>query len=320
MTDLKSIDFHLLACFDHLIDQGSVTQAAARMGLSQPAMSNALARLRELFNDQLLVRTSRGMVPTPRALELHRLVRDTLQAFADQMSEGHAFDPATSEARFRIAITDYTSSLLVPDLLPLIRREAPGIELSFATPDQSRAREWLEHGEMDLTIGYFVDLSDGLRAVELVSDDVCCLVARDHPTIQGAIDLAQYVAASHIRRGHVAANQFTLEATVDRALEQLGLRRRVALRTQSAFGMAQAVAFSDLVGTIGRSGADAYRKMLGVQVLPLPFDAGPAIVSMVWHERTHRHPAARWLRDAVRRCGAWEKDNAHARAAYASAR
>jgi DNA-binding transcriptional LysR family regulator len=310
MIDLKSVDLHLLACFDALMAEGSVTHAAVRMNLSQPAMSNALARLRDIFRDQLLVRTARGMVPTPRAIELHVLVRRTLQAFTNLMSDGSDFDALASTSRITVAVSDYTSALLVPHLLPLMRREAPGMEMTLVAPDQSRVREGLESGEVDLMIGYFVDLSEGLRAVELYQDAFACIVAADHPVICGSLDLAGYGAAAHARRGTATTNPFTLEVMVDRALEEQGLRRRVALRTQTAFGLAQAVACSDLVGSMAITGARHYANIFSIQVFDLPFPVATPTISMVWHERTHRQAAARWFREAVRRCGAWEARSA----------
>jgi len=304
--DLKSVDLHLLACFDALMAEGSVTHAAVRMNLSQPAMSNALARLRDIFRDPLLVRTARGMVATPRAIELHVLVRNTLQAFASLMSDGDDFDASASAARITVAVSDYTSSLLVPHLLPLLRREAPGIEVTFIAPDQSRVREGLESGDFDLMIGYFVGLSEGLRAVELSRDSFACIVAADHPVIRDSLDLEGYVAAAHVRRGTATTNPFTLETMVDRALEERGVRRRIALRTPTAFGLAQAVACSDLVGSLAKTGARQYAKTFGIRVLDLPFEIGTPTVTMVWNERTHLQPAMRWFREAVRRCGAWE--------------
>jgi len=306
MMDLKSVDLHLLACFDALMAEGSVTHAAVRMNLSQPAMSNALARLRDLFRDPLLVRTARGMVATPRAIELHVLVRNTLQAFASLMSDGDDFDASASAARITVAVSDYTSSLFVPHLLPLLRREAPGIEVTFIAPDQSRVREGLESGDFDLMIGYFVDLSEGLRAVELYKDSFACIVAADHPVIRDSLDLAGYVAAAHVRRGTATTNPFTLEMMVDRALEERGVRRRIVLRTPTAFGLAQAVACSDLVGSLARTGARQYARTFGIRVLDLPFETTTPTIAMVWHERTHRQAAVRWFREAVRRCGAWE--------------
>lgn len=306
--DLRSVDLHLLACFDALMAEGSVTHAAVRMNLSQPAMSNALARLRDIFHDQLLVRTARGMVPTPRAIELHVLVRGTLQAFTGLMSEGSEFDAFASTSRITVAVSDYTSSLLVPHLLPLLRKEAPGMEITLVAHDQSRVREGLENGEVDLMLGYFVDLPEGLRAVELYRDGFACIVAADHPAARGSMDLATYGAAAHARRGTPTTNPFTLEVMVDRALEEQGLRRRVALRTQTAFGLAQAVACSDLVGSMAITGARHYAKIFDLQVFALPFPIVTPTISMVWHERTHRQASMRWFREAVRRCGAW---NAH---------
>ena len=305
MQDLKGIDLHLLACLDALVSEGSVTRAAERMQLSQPAMSQTLNRLRDLFRDPLLVRTGRGMVATPRALELRGVVRDTLRAFTQALSDGSEFDAGTTQARLTLAVTDYTVSILMPHLLPLLRREAPGLQLVLVTPDHNRMREWLENGDVDLMMGYLRELSEGLRAVELYRDQMCCLASAQHPSIRGNIELDAFIASGHVCRGNASTSQFAVEEAIEQALERIGRHRRVMLRTQSAFGMAQAVAHSDLLGCMANIGAPVYANILGLQVLKLPFEVPPLSVSMVWHERTHRQPAAKWLRDAIRRCNAW---------------
>jgi DNA-binding transcriptional LysR family regulator len=313
MQDLKGIDLHLLACFDALVSEGSVTRAAERMQLSQPAMSQTLNRLRELFRDPLLVRTGRGMVATPRALELRSVVRDTLRAFTQALSDGTEFDASTTKARLALAVTDYTVSILMPSLLPLLRREAPGLQLLLVTPDPSRVREWLENGDVDLMVGYLRELSEGLRAVELFRDQMCCLASGQHPSIHGNIDLDGFISCGHVCRGNASTSQFAVEEAIDLALERIGRHRQVMLRTPSAFGMAQAVAHSDLLGCMAHTGAPIYASILGLQVLALPFEVPPLAVSMVWHERTHRQPAAKWFRESIRRCNAWARvTNAHA--------
>lgn len=307
--DLKSIDLHLLSCFDALIAEQSVTRAAVRMELSQPAMSHALARMRVLFHDELLVRTSRGMSPTPRARELHQLVQQVLQAFSVVLAEAREFDPASGSARLTLAVTDYTCSMVLPQLASLVRREAPQMELIFVPSDRTRVQEWLEEGEVDLTIGYFVELPEGLHATELYSDSMCCIVSRTHGEIQGAIDLGSYAAKPHVYWGGAKSNLFTLEMMTDRALAELGIARKIQMRVPSAFGVAQVAASSDLLATVPRSGALDYQLTLGVQVLDLPFAVSRPNISLVWHERTHRNPAARWLREAIRRCGAWPRND-----------
>jgi DNA-binding transcriptional LysR family regulator len=282
------------------------------MQLSQPAMSQTLNRLRELFRDPLLVRTGRGMVATPRALELRSVVRDTLRAFTQALSDGAEFDASTTKARLALAVTDYTVSILMPSLLPLLRREAPGLQLLLVTPDPSRVREWLENGDVDLMVGYLRELSEGLRAVELFRDQMCCLASAQHPRVRGTLDLDGFISSGHVCRGNASTSQFAVEEAIDLALERIGRHRQVMLRTPSAFGMAQAVAHSDLLGCMAHTGAPIYASILGLQVLALPFEVPPLAVSMVWHERTHRQPAAKWFREAIRRCNAWARvTNAH---------
>ena len=301
MAASRSIDLHLLACFDALITERSVTRAAERVGLTQPAMSNALGRMRELFGDALLVRTTKGMAPTPRALELQATVRPALLALTQAFEEPEAFDPGAARLAFTLAVTDYTSSIVVPQLVTALRREAPGIELIVVPPDRARVREWLENGDIDLTLGYYVDLAEGLRAIELFRDSMCCIAAARHPLVRGSIDLATYMAAGHAYWGGANAHLFTMEMVTDRALERLGLQRKVALRTSSAAVLAQTVAATDLIGTMARAGAEQYSRQFALQTLGVPFGLEASSVSMVWHERTHRSPGARWLREVIRR-------------------
>lgn len=310
--DLRSIDLHLLACFDALMTDRSVTHASVRMNMSQPAMSNALARMRELFKDPLLVRTNKGMSPTARATELHGTVREALRALSAALSDPGETRLAEVSGRVTLAVTDYTSSILLPRLLPALRAQAPHVEVVVVPPDRTRMRAWLEEGEVDLTVGYFVELSEGLRAVELFSDTMCCIAASRHPVVAGSLDLPTYIAAAHGYWGGAASHHTTIEMMNDRALSALGLARRVAFRTTSAAVLAQMVAQTDLLGTIARAGAARYARVLPLQVLDLPFSVPAATVSMVWHERTHNSALMRWVRETVRNCAAWNDAEAQA--------
>lgn len=179
---------------------------------------------------------------------------------------------SASAARITIAVTDYTSSLFVPHLLPLLRREAPGMEVTFIAPDQSRVREGLEGGDYDLMIGYLVDLSEGLRATELYRDAFACIVASDHPVIREGLDLAGYAAAAHVRRGTATSNPFTLEMIVDRALEAQGCAATRGAAHPNGVRSGSGRRLSDLVGSLAKTGARQYARIFDIRVLELPFE------------------------------------------------
>lgn len=299
MTVEHNIDLNLLASLDALLTERKVTRAAERMNMTQPGMSHALARLRLIFKDPLLVRTAQGMVLTERALELVPTIRVALSHINIALVHPTEFSPQAARTTFRIALSDYVSSLLMPRLMSHVLKEAPGVNIFTSVSDAHRYREWLEEGEFHMTIGYHTELSPGMYSSELISDDLCCIARREHGTIRGKITLDQFVEGLHVQMVG-GARPVTFERLIDSALTRVGLARRIILRIPSLLQLPKLISESDLLAVVPRQFALAGATSLDLQVLELPFEAPPWLLSMAWHERTQRDPAHRWLRQRLR--------------------
>jgi DNA-binding transcriptional LysR family regulator len=302
MKSDRHIDLHLLACLDALMAELHVTRAAERMKMTQPGMSNALARLRQKFQDPLLIRTPQGMIPTPRALELAASVRAALAHVDAALAPPGEFVAATASTHFRIAISDYVSLLIMPALMDRVQKEAPGVTVSTCVSDAKRFREWLEDGECHLSIGYYSRMTDGLRSSDLLLEQMCCIARRGHPELQGQITLEQYVRLPHVLMvgGSQAA---TFEVMIDDALEAMALSRRIVLRIQNLLVVPAVVAGGDTIATLPLRLAHRLRHFMPLQIMDLPFDVPSYRLSMVWHERTQHDCAQRWLRQTIRDVG-----------------
>lgn len=297
---LLKIDLQMLACLDALIAERSVTRAAEKMEISQPAMSTVLGRLRDALRDPLLVRTARGMVPTPRGQELAGVVRFHLRGLAAELIESEPFEPQSAQAQVSIATTDFTGVLLLPQVLARLRQEAPGISVDVRLPDPNHIREWLEEGECDLAVGLFPDLAEGLRVSELFEDPLTCVVSRTHPTITGSLSLSQYMECSRIVFGSPFSPISTVDQAIDQALSALGLVRKVSVQLASILLPPHVAAQTDLIATTPTRLAKYFSSILPIRLFPPPFEIPDLRFSLVWHERTHRMGAHHFVRQVVR--------------------
>lgn len=301
MKPRANLDLQLLACLDALISECSVTRAAERMGMSQPGMSNALARLRRLTNDELLVRTARGMVPTPRARELAESVQAGMRAFEDVIGDHGPFDPALAHGTVTVATADFPGMLVFPRVMQEIGARAPGLTLEMRLPDPLHIREWLSEGECDVAVGFFPALPDGLRSSLLFKESLACVAARDHPLVTDApLDAAAFARAGHVIFGSPFTPLSTLEAMLDQEFAHLGIRRRTGMRVSSVLLSPYVVAQSDLLATLPRVFARHFAELLPLRLVPTAFALPEIGISMVWHERTHRTGMHRWVRELIR--------------------
>ena len=290
---LSGIDLNLLMALDALLSEHHVTRAARKVGLSQSAMSRALARLRDVFGDPLLVRGQRGMLPTARASALRAPLAAALQHLERVFRERDTFEPSQAIRRVRILGEDYAEAVLMPGLLARIRREAPGVDLDLA-PRGSDPAASLRSGDADLLIGVAADYP-GLYRQELFSEDFACLVRSGHPQIRERISLKQYCALGHI----VVSVRPEFPGPVNAALEARGLSRRVVLRLAHFVAAPWIVAETDLVLTLARRLAQRYAESLSLRLVSPPLALRRFVVQMDWHERSSHDPAHQWLRRVV---------------------
>lgn len=305
MTDravFDKIELHLVRVFHTVIAERSVSRAALKLATTQPAVSAQLRRLRELMGDPLLVRAGNAMAPTAVALKLMEPAA-TLLTSADALFGGKVarrFDPQASTVEFRVAASDYLDPFFLPALVARLRHEAPAVRLTLlplsADFDYRRS---LAQGEVDLVIGNWLQPPDELHLGRLMSDDVVCLVAQDHPaarnprawTLERYLD-AEHVAPSPLHRGAAGV--------IDEHLAARGLQRRIAVRTPH-FGLApMMVAQSPLVLTTGRLFCSRYIGALPVRIVKCPAGFPTLTYYQLWHDVSHGTDAQRWLRETVR--------------------
>ena len=301
MTDqalLGKIDLHLIKVLHIVLTERSVSRAAIRLGMYQPAVSAALRRLRDLAGDPLLVRSGAGMVPTDAGLRMIEPSASILRAAEVMFSDARGFDPATSKTVFSLAASDYLDPLFLPHLVAQIKSQAPycRIEMRALSPE-SDYRAHLAQGDIDIVIGNWTEPPDDLHMGRLFGDDVVCLVSRVHPAVRRGWDVKSWLEAEHIAPTptHLGA-----KGVIDDHLEQLGLQRNIMARCPH-FGLIPAmVASSLLVLTTGRQYCERYSEGLPLKILPCPIEFPRMMYYQLWHERSHASNSAKWLRERVK--------------------
>jgi DNA-binding transcriptional LysR family regulator len=299
-TGLDKIELSLVRVLHTVITERSVSRAAMRLATSQPAVSAQLKRLRALTGDPLLVRSGAGMAPTAVALALLPAAARVLQG-AQALFGGHVaarnFVPGEAERSFRIAASDYLDPLFLPELVTRVRTQAPGVTLDvLPLTREFDYRGHLARGEVDVVIGNWLQPPAELHLGRLISDEIVCLVAQDHPAVRSprGWTLERYLQAEHIAPAPLHAGG---RGIVEEHLQARGLERRIAVRTPH-FGLAPAmVARSRLVLTTGRQFCARYQGQLPVRIVRCPVEFPPLTYYQLWHDLTHASPALRWLRD-----------------------
>lgn len=295
--DLRGFDLNLLIVFNALAQHRSVTRAGESIGLSQPAMSAALARLRLLLGDPLFVKTGAEMRPTPRAAQLVAPVRQALEIVKGEVLLTQAFDPATSTRTFCILTPDIGESNNIPRLLSLLAAEAPGVNIRVLSMPRHAAYEALEIGAVDLAVGYFPDLQrEGLFVQRLFRNDHVCMVRRDHPVIGERLSLKQFMAADH-----AVVRPEGREHVFEQHLQARGIQRRVRLEVAHFMSLLPIISTSDLIATVPRDLADVCVRYGHIRVLPTPLKVPTIEIHQFWHRRVHKDIAHQWLRGAFRR-------------------
>lgn len=300
--NISSINLNLLLAFEALLEERSVTRASRRAGLSQPAMSNALARLRELFGDELFTRSARAMSPTPRALELAGPIRAGLAQFRAALDERPRFDPAASSRVFRLAMTDYAELILLPALARSIERVAPHVQIvarrleAIFTPPEAELRA----GAFDAALGFFPEasaLDPGTRSLDLFTEDNVCIARKNHPLLRGRLTLRRLAASGHAAIFYRAETR----GLVDNLLAGHGLRRRVRVATPHFLMAPFVVAASDLLAVVPEGLAAHFRKWLPIEVRKMPLLLPPFRMRLLWHEHSGDDPAQQWLREEIQK-------------------
>jgi len=290
------MDLNLLAVFDAVLREGSITRAAQRLEMSQPATSNAVNRLREILHDPLFVRQARGMTPTPRARQLAGPIREALSLIRHTLSEQWLFDYTNSEHSFRLAMSDYGDSVILPRLLDQLARVAQGVHVDVIASEHPGLAADLRSGEVDLAIGNRDDLEREFRSEPLLLEQFVCVARADHPEIRDRLTHQLFADLRHVDVSHTRF----VSKRIDAGLAAQGLHRRVAAVVPSFLSVASIVTTTDLVATIPLRAAQAFTGMGGLRVLPPPLPLGDVTVTQYWHSNTDTDPASQWLRRTIR--------------------
>ncbi|MBV6323052.1 LysR family transcriptional regulator [Duganella violaceipulchra] len=292
-VDLSTLDLNLLKLFEALVRERSVTQAGLRLGLSQPAASRALARLRTMLGDRLVVRGKLGLELTPRGEALAGPVAKLLDDARGIISPA-IFDPASATGRISIAAHDHLSLMVLAGLMARFERHAPALSLHIAQPVGDNVR-LIEQGGADLALGIFKALPGSFHRRGLYADSLVCVTRSGHPCLADGLSLERYMGLRHI----AVTISGVGESAVDVALSALGLTRQVALRVPHFLAAAMLVADSDMILTLPGRLARLLAQRLPLALLDLPLQVAPLSPAMIWHERFHRDPAHAWVRQQL---------------------
>ncbi len=292
--NLRSLDLNLLVVFDAIFAEKNITRAGTRVGLSQPAVSNALARLRGHLGDELFLRGPDGLRPTPRAIELAGPVHAMLVDL-ENVLDPSSFDPATASRAFTVAAVDYFSVVVAPKLAVHLASRAPGIDVRIV-PTAGHALELLDKAEIDVATASFSDPPERFGRMTLVEDSYSCLVAKGHPLAERPVTLQRFAAARHL----LVTPRGDARGFVDDRLAEKGLTRRVVMTVNHFSAAPGIVVASDLVLTAPTKIIERYL-VDGMVMLPAPVEPPPVFrrLDMVWHERLARHPAHVWFRETL---------------------
>ncbi len=295
---LSRIDLNLFTVFDAIYREGGITPASRRLHLSQPAVSHALGRLRELLNDPLFERRGHEMIPTPLARSLADSIASSLGNLEQMLQRVGHFEPGTAQRCFTIAARESLELTFLPALMSSIGGEAAHIHIASVRIDRRDLEEDLQSGEIDLALDVALPLSSEVRRERIGAEPLVVLARADHPIVQGKLDTETYTAQAHILvTGRRRGGGFE-----DAALARLGLSRHIKMRCQQHAAASQVVSRSDLLATMTRGQAAIVNRQTHNQVLPFPIEAPPLESFLYWHSNVDEDPASQWFRAQVRAC------------------
>ena len=306
--NFRNLDLNLLRVFDEVMTERSLTKAAGKLALTQPAVSNAMRRLREALGDELLRRSGQGLEPTPRALALWPAVQQALRQLQETLAPGH-FVPAEANTTFVLAMADATAAELIPGLIQVLGQEAPGVTIRVVPLTTRDPRRLLDEGAADLAIGYFPAVLAGLTAQAQAGETVpfehqrlyltryVCVMRRDHPLAQEELTLERYCAARHL----LVSFSGRPYGFIDEALAGLGRRRHIVLTVNQFFTAGRVVAGSDLLTVLPRHFVSVTGIADQLVLRELPFAVPAVHVDALWHRRLQHSGAHAWLREVLAR-------------------
>lgn len=293
--ELHELDLNLLVVFNQLLIDRRVSKVADSLGVSQPAVSNSLAKLRKLLGDELFLRTPKGMEPTPYADQLAESVSYALAMIHSGVNQRTGFEPTTVKRSFTIGMTDIGEIYFLPALIERLRREAPGVTLSTVRNTTVNLRDELEAGKVDAAMGLLPQLKAGFFQRRLFMQSYVCLMRRGHRLDKRKISLAEFSAAEHL----MVVSAGTGHGKVDELLQRSGIDRRVQLTVPHYVSVGHILQGSDLIATVPERLADRLLEPFGLAKVPHPAKLPDIAINVFWHAKYHRAPANRWLRGVL---------------------
>jgi DNA-binding transcriptional LysR family regulator len=293
--NLRNLDLNLLAVFDAILTEGNLTRAAERLAMSQPAVSNALARLRATLDDPLFTRSAHGMTPTPRARLLAGPIGQALDLIQNSVSHSSTFDYTSSARRFVIAVEDYGEAVIIPRFVDWLCQVAPNLRINVCPMAGNLLREAVLKGDVDLGVSYFRIKGPEFRNRLLMEESLVSMVRLDHPLVGETLSLEQYLQLSHV----ILMPRTTDKPIIDRVLGKMGVSRRIILQVPHMLSMPLVVRSTDLVCTIMRRMANLYADLFRLRILKTPVDCPEIPIYLSWHQSLDAESEHTWLRESI---------------------
>ena len=293
--ELSDIDLNQLVLFQQLMVERRVSKVAENLGLTQPAVSNTLAKLRRQFGDELFVRTPKGMMPTPFAEQLAEPIGYALGMIHSGLNQHSRFDPASVKRSLTIGMTDIGEIVFLPELVERLRQEAPGVSLSTVRTTATNLRDDMEAGKVDLAIGPLPQLKAGFFQRRLFRQRYVCLFRKGHALDRRRLSLADFKAAEHL----VIVSAGTGHGKVDDLIRRAGVDRTVRLTVPHFVSVGHILRRTDMVATVTERLAESLVEPFDLTYRPHPVNLPEIAINVFWHAKVHRSPAHQWLRGVV---------------------
>jgi DNA-binding transcriptional LysR family regulator len=289
--NLSKVDLNLFIVFEAIYTEGNLTRAGQIVGITQPAMSNALGRLRETFNDPLFARTAQGMVPTPMSQNIIGAVRNALSLLRVSVQDSRTFNPLLANKTYRISMTDLTEEIFLPSLFQRLRRQAPAVQIESMLAKRRDTTKDLAAGRLDFAVDAPLNTDAQVRHVKLLSDRYVCALRKGHPLAKNRLNLDEYMSLTHI---HISSRRSGL-GHVDLTLGKLGIQRKIALRSQHYLMATMVMEKTDMAMTV----TERFARSHDLHYLPVPVEVPCVETHLYWHENTDQDPANRWMREQI---------------------
>jgi DNA-binding transcriptional LysR family regulator len=289
----NKFDLNLLRVFGAVHEEGHIGRAAKRLGITQPAVSHAIQRLRECVDDPLFIRSGKGVEPTARADEMSAYVRDSLESAMAAITASQGFDPTASDREFHVGLPDHAVAKYAPLIHETFSQRAPKMGIHLHDVKTPEAIRLVEQGDIDMAANVIEDLPKRFKSMPLFTSQIVVIASKHNPYIKGKINFASYHKARHL----MYSGSQTLNSALVEGLSKRGITRDIGMTIGSHLAVPLIIAHSDMIATVTRELAEPYVEKYGLQILKPPFDIPDINVSLFWHERNDRDVGHQWLRE-----------------------